>query len=98
MKKLLFITLVFILSSCSVTDQQKAESAVKDYIKEQLDDPSSYEPISFTDLKPRYDSSDRFQVGWYISHTLRAKNKFGAKIKKTYLFELDGDFSVASVL
>jgi hypothetical protein len=51
---LVFISALFsiLLSSCS--DQQKAESTVKEYLKSHLDDPGSYESISFSTLEPVY--------------------------------------------
>ena len=44
MKKLLFISLVVLLSAC--TRQQKAERLVKAYLDSALNDPHSYEPLT----------------------------------------------------
>jgi len=52
MKKLLFIPLTIFLSSCS--RQQKAERLVKHFLDSTLNDPHSYESVSFTTLKPFY--------------------------------------------
>ncbi|MDR2950136.1 MAG: hypothetical protein LBV71_13125 [Prevotella sp.] len=166
-KALSFFFLIIILASCADTPQQIAETTIKNYLKEKLDDPSSYESVSFTEIKPtyldfeyssdenadiekkkkdaeqtlwrwemkkltpsisglsienindsilfyqsqkqtidsvyrdalrKYEASDRLQDGWTIGHTFRAKNKFGAKIKKTIYFDLNKDFTVNNAL
>ena len=53
MKKL---AIIFVLCACSnkETTQQKAEAAVKKYIKENANDASSYKPVSFGKLDSIY--------------------------------------------
>jgi len=52
MKQVLrLLTLVVILSSCTQSNQKKAEKAVTNYIKSHIGDPASYEPVSFDTLK-----------------------------------------------
>lgn len=50
-KLLLFSVCMAILCSCS-SNQKKAERLVKQYMKENLDDYKSYEPIKFSELEP----------------------------------------------
>lgn len=47
MKKLLFILCIIGLFSCKETQEEKAQSLVENYLKENLKDPSSYESVSF---------------------------------------------------
>ncbi len=57
MRALLYFALIFIFCSCSHTThtpQQKAENSIMKYLNESLDDPSSYEPISFSVLEAEY--------------------------------------------
>jgi hypothetical protein len=57
-----FIMIILLCSSCEVVnDQQKGEKIVKDYLGENLNDPSSYESVSFGNLSPvhfSYEISD----------------------------------------
>ena len=60
MKKLLLITIVIALTSCGSSNQDKAEKLVKNYLKEKMNDPSSYESVSFSPLDStftKYDST-----------------------------------------
>lgn len=41
-------------ASCAITPQQKAEKAVKKYILSEIDNPRSYEPVSFGTLNTVY--------------------------------------------
>ena len=50
-KLLLFSVCMAILCSCN-SNQKKAERLVKQYMKENLDDYKSYEPIKFSELEP----------------------------------------------
>jgi len=59
MKKPILITFMVILSSCTFTKQQKAEHLVKVYLDSALNDPHSYEKVSFDSLKAEYKSYDR---------------------------------------
>ncbi|MCR8560111.1 hypothetical protein KXD93_20840 [Mucilaginibacter sp. BJC16-A38] len=55
MRKIVLVLFV-LLSSCSFSDQDRAESLVKDYLKKTLNDPDSYESVSFGKLEPNYDT------------------------------------------
>lgn len=51
MKRSLFIiTVIAILASCSSSNEDKAKALIKEYMKENLKDPSSYEPVSYSQL------------------------------------------------
>jgi hypothetical protein len=66
MKKLFFYSLIITLSSCNFlteTNQQKAEKAIKQYLKENLHDPKSYEPESFSELDSSFSSFEDSEVG-----------------------------------
>ncbi|GAC1308097.1 MAG: hypothetical protein NVSMB24_21190 [Mucilaginibacter sp.] len=96
MKKNLLIALFIILSSCTQTKQQKAESLVKDYLKTHLNDPNSYESVSFSPIQNVIDKSNGKPAGWWeINHTYRSKNGFGGVITKTDGFSIDTTFSKA---
>ena len=53
MKKILLAS-VLVVMLCACSQQHKAEKMVKKYLKENLDDFKSYDPISFSDLQPIY--------------------------------------------
>jgi hypothetical protein len=66
MKKLFFYSLIVTLSSCNFlteTNQQKAEKAIKQYLKENLHDPKSYEPVSFSELDSNFSSFEESEIG-----------------------------------
>lgn len=55
MKKILFLLTISIsFFSCVLNDQQKAEKAVKDYLKTNLNNPKSYESVDFGKLVRNY--------------------------------------------
>ena len=53
MKKILLLSVLAVML-CACSQQHKAEKMVKKYLKENLDDFKSYDPISFSDLQPIY--------------------------------------------
>jgi hypothetical protein len=52
--KYFYFFVIVLCSSCVVNNQQKGEKLVKDYLKENLNDPGSYESVSFDHLFPEY--------------------------------------------
>jgi len=64
MKKLLFVFAVIMITmvSCNVTTQGKVETSVKNFLKENLNDPSSYEPISFDSLENRMGADGDWEI------------------------------------
>lgn len=50
MKKTVFILLTVLLAACSETREQKAQGLVKEYLNKNLNDPKSYESVSWGTL------------------------------------------------
>jgi len=99
MKRIVLLLTLFICA-CNhfESKQQRAQDLVTHYLKSTLNDPDSYESVSFSKLyklsnaviflngKP--DTITR--NGWFeILHTYRAKNKFGGVITHKYWFQVD---------
>jgi hypothetical protein len=96
MKKSNLITLIAILASCTFTKQQKAEKLIKVYLDSALNDPHSYEPVS-TKVDTFYnnalpDTANKVD-GWFVEHTYRAKNGFGALGLHTIKVHENKDFT-----
>lgn len=86
MKWFALMILVLVMAACRQTPQQKAEMMVKKYLDTSLSDPKSYGGINFGPLT-------KFENGELeIRHTYRAKNEFGAIVKKTAWFIMDTTF------
>lgn len=88
--------LVIMLAACKQTPQQKAEALVKKYLDTSLNDPKSYESVSFGLLeklkgKP-YKGDNIDTVDLEILHSYRYKNEYGAIVKKTGWFIIDPNF------
>lgn len=84
-------------SSCSNSATKKAQSAVKRYLKENLKNSESYEPILFTQLDTlnQADTSDTKLVSIYkITHFYTITNTDKEKVKMTVSFYLDKDLKV----
>ncbi len=84
-------------ASCSNSPNDKAQSAVKRYLKESLKNSESYEPISFTQLDTleKADTSDTKQISLYkITHFYTITNSDKDKAKMTISFYLDKDLKV----
>ncbi len=90
-KLLLIVT--FFIASCTITPQQKAEKAVKNYLKENLKDWKSYEGLSFSFSEGDYPTTYG-KGSYYISHKYRAKNGFGAYDIYNQTFILNKNFSI----
>lgn len=96
MKKIRYLLLSLFLSSCTLTNQQKAEKLVTKYLDSALNDPHSYESLNFSTVKKHFErKSDAKSImnGWEISHTYRAKNGFGALGIHTTVFEIDSSMN-----
>jgi hypothetical protein len=84
-------------ASCSNSPTDKAQSAVKGYLKENLKNSDSYEPISFTQLDTlkQSDTSDTKLISLYkITHFYTITNSNKDKAKMTVSFYLDKDLKV----
>lgn len=57
MKCLLYLLLITGLASCGASDADPTHAAVSDYLKKNMDDPSSYEPVRFAKAE-RFTRSD----------------------------------------
>ena len=71
MKKAILIVCALAVSSCTFTRQQKAESLVKSYLNEHLNDPHSYESVSFLNVDTvfkKYEVSDPEGIGYYKNY------------------------------
>lgn len=100
MKKIyfLFLTIMTVyLTSCSNSPTDKAQSSVKSYLKENLKNSATYEPISFSQLDTlkKADTSDTKQISLYkITHIYSITNVDKDKVKMTISFYLDKDLKV----
>jgi hypothetical protein len=84
-------------ASCSNSATDKAQSAVKGYLKENFKNSDSYEPISFTQLDTlkQADTSDTKLISLYkITHFYSITNSDKDKAKMTVSFYLDKDLKV----
>lgn len=86
MKKILFLFLIVSLIGCSSSKEKKAKALIKEYMMENLKDPSSYEPVSFSDLDsiffPYIDTEGGSQL-WELGSVT------GKIYEKAHQFELD---------
>ncbi|KAB1153713.1 hypothetical protein [Flavobacterium luteum] len=97
MKKNYILILVFFiltLNSCSNSPQIKAESAVKDYLQENLNNPDSYCPISFSKVKT---FSSGTNTSYSITHVYSLLNSDKDRVKMTVSFLLNTDFTLQEV-
>ena len=92
---LLFMITIVYLTSCS--PQDKAQSSVESYLKENLKNPRSYEPISYSilDTLKNADTSETKQISFYeITHFYIITNADKEKVKMSITFSLDEDLKV----
>lgn len=103
-KTYLASALLVLLCSCQITKEQKAKKLVDDYLKGTLNDPGSYESVSFGNLRPMKDTivmlSNKPDTIHYngrcqIEHTYRAKNEYGGIVTKTDWFQVDSAMTKA---
>jgi hypothetical protein len=89
MKNLYFIFLTVstvYFTSCSNSPSDKAQSSVKSYLKENLKNASTYEPVLFGQIDTlwRADTSDTKKISLYkITHIYNITNSDKDKIKMT---------------
>ena len=84
LKRIIVSLAVILLVSC--TPQNKAETAVSEFITKYATYPESYEPIDFTEIQP---FTNRFGLKAYkIKHAYRIKNKSGVLITTGHEFKL----------
>jgi hypothetical protein len=86
----LLTAVIFLSCHQVVTPIYKARKSIVHYMKDNINDPHSYEPVDFS-----LDSAiDMGNVKWQADHTFRAKNGFGALQLFHYRFYLDSTFYV----
>ena len=105
MKHLLLIAIAFMLIGTSCTSKQsKAEALVKAALQAKLNDPKSYESVSFSSLEKLTDTvfvndgkSEKvtYDGQYEIEHTYRAKNALGGVITTSDIFHIDSAFTKA---
>jgi len=64
-------------------------SQVEDYLKNNLNDPSSYSPVSWSEVFKLNDTKESGFACYQVRHKYRAKNAFGAMVLEEKLFKLD---------
>lgn len=64
-------------------------SQVVDYLRENLNDPSSYEPVSWSEVFKLNDAKQDGFACYQVRHKYRAKNAVGSLVLEEKLFRLD---------
>jgi len=103
MKKLYFILLTVTtvyMTSCSNSPTDKAQSSVKDYLKDNLKNPESYEPTSFSKIDTfsiDYDK-DKKEIEESLKDNKELRDKYLAELKKSLEtpYSIKHDYSVVN--
>ena len=91
MKKLLFIFVAVLMVACTMTEQDKAERLIKEYMERNANDPSSVEYVEFGTLQP--DSV----ISFYFTDEYEAmKDSDEIFMNDTKLLELEGKYDEAA--
>src|SRR5687767_2162017 len=69
-------------------DKDKVKLSVSSYIKSNLKNPDTYEPISFGNIG----KSDSLQGGFTIRHTFKANKGDKSPSQTTQIFEMDSSY------
>lgn len=88
---LIVVLVVFCLNACTNSPQSKAESAVKAYLENNLNNPDSYCPRSFSKVKVVKKGTTLF---YSITHVYTLLNSDKDWVKMTVPFILYEDFTV----
>lgn len=91
MKKLMVLLMLFALVACS--NEYKAKHAVEKYVKENLQDPDSYQSVWYSDINVLKDSLGN-NIGWIVVHIYREKNTNGGYEEFHETYTLDQNFDV----
>jgi hypothetical protein len=91
-----YLLATLFLISCSNSPSDKAESSIKSYLKDKLQNPGSYEPINFSKLDTfkKNDTTDKIVSAYAITHNYEIENTAKEKVKMTVRFYLDKDLKV----
>lgn len=89
--KIIFLVVLFSILSCTnkPNHYSEAKKSIREYLKQSLDDPGSYEAGKYI-----FDTTRKYAEGWRVEHYFRAKNKFGALVQDGLYFNLDSNFKV----
>ena len=97
----LFVIILFF--GCTLTNQQKGENGIKDYLNKKMNDPKSYELIEFGEIEDDYTilSKDKNFINYKIKYDTfnDGKQKFEEDIRFKVLNELssrDQDKSIGA--
>jgi hypothetical protein len=85
---------VFCLISCTNSPQIKAENAVKAYLEDNLNNPDSYCPISFSKVKT---VTSGINTSYSITHVYSLLNSDKDRVKMSVSFLLNTDFTLQEV-
>ena len=72
-------------------------SQVEDYLKDNLNDPGSYDPISWSEVFKLNDAKEDGFACYQVRHKYRVKNAFGAIILEEKLFRLDHKGTIVDI-
>lgn len=83
----------------TITDQKKVELKIHDYLMQNLDNPKSYEPVSFDTLTFMTETykvwADRVPNSiYFMHHQYRATNEYNALILIEGIFFLDSNLTI----
>ena len=97
-KDLVFKTPSF-FENTPITDQKKVELKIHDYLMQNLDNPKSYEPVSFDTLTFMTETykvwADRVPNSrYFMHHVYRATNQYNALILNEGVFFLDSNLNL----
>ena len=100
------IAFTLCISGCTGNSHHEANQLIVDYVRKISNDPSSYEPVSFSapraytsgDLLHGVPSGKTISPGVVITHAYRGKNSFGALVLNTSSFMVDSAVKYVQVL
>jgi hypothetical protein len=98
--KFTYLLATLLIIGCSNSPSDKAESSVKSYLKDKLQNPGSYEPINFSKLDTfkSNDTTDKIISAYGITHNYEIENSAKEKVNMTVRFYLDKDLKVTRSL
>lgn len=89
--------LVIYLTSCSKSPEEKVQSNVATYLKENLKNPVTYESVSFSkiDTLKKADTTENNKISYYrVNHVYNVTNSENVKVKMQVTFYLDQNLFV----
>lgn len=88
MRKLVILSLLVLLASCSTTPEERARRLVEEYLEQTANDPSSVQDVEvgiLTDMSARHPNDS----GLWATVSWRANNAFGALVKSSETVRFD---------